>query len=93
MKNDTLIRIEGMKALMEKLGMVEAERFIMLIRRESFNYTHWQENLFDGMSVETISAEAAAHRARTEPQKKKKAVHSGSPKANKPMKRQKAVKV
>lgn len=64
MKNDTLIRIEGMEALTEKLGMVEAERFIMLIRREPFDYTRWRENLFEGMSVEEISAAAAARRSR-----------------------------
>ncbi len=69
MKNDTLIRIEGMEALTEKLGMVEAERFIMLIRREPFDYTRWQENLFAGMSVEAISAKGAAFRARTESEK------------------------
>jgi hypothetical protein len=63
MKNDTLIRVEGMEALTEKLGMVEAERFIMLIRREPFDYTRWRENLFEGMSVEAISAAAAARRA------------------------------
>lgn len=70
MKNDTLIRIEGMEALTEKLGMVEAERFIMLIRREPFDYSRWQENLFEGMSIEAISAKAAALRAQTEKVKK-----------------------
>lgn len=65
--NDTLIRIEGMEALMEKLGLVEAERFIMLIKREPFDYTSWRaKNLFKGKSIEDIHAEAAAFRAQTE---------------------------
>lgn len=73
MKNDTLIRIEGMEALLEKLGLVEAERFIMLLRREPFDYTRWRENLFEGMSIETISAQAATNRARTASRGKKPA--------------------
>jgi len=65
MKNDTLVRIEGMEALLEKLGPVEAERFIMLIQREPFDYTRWREKQFNDKSVETIFAEAAARRAQT----------------------------
>ena len=64
MTNDTLIRRRGMEALMEKLGMVEAERFILLIQKEPFDYTQWQRELFGDMSVEAISAAAAARRAR-----------------------------
>jgi hypothetical protein len=39
MKTDTLIRNEGMEILSKYLGLVEAERFIMLIRKEPFDYT------------------------------------------------------
>ena len=56
MKSDTLVRIEGMEALLEKLDLVDAERFITLIRRDPFDYTRWRENLYQGMSVEDISA-------------------------------------
>lgn len=84
MKNDTLIRVEGMEALTEKLGLVEAERFIMLIRREPFDYTKWQENLFEGMSVEAISAEAAALCARTKSRaREKKVIQARKTKDNK----------
>ena len=62
MKTDTLIRNEGMEILAKNLGMIEAERFIMLIQREPFDYTKWQENLFDNMSIEEISEKAAAYR-------------------------------
>lgn len=72
MKNDTLIRIEGMEALMEKLGLVEAERFIMLVKKEPFDYTKWRENQFNDKSIETIFEEAAAQRAETESREKKK---------------------
>jgi hypothetical protein len=53
-----------MEVLSEGLGMVEAERFIMLIQRESFDYTKWQDNLFEDMSLEEISEKAAALRVK-----------------------------
>jgi hypothetical protein len=54
MKADTLIRNEGMSTLIKNLGLIEAERFIMLIQKETFDYTKWQENLFENMSIEEI---------------------------------------
>ena len=65
MKTDAMIKKEGMKALLASLGMVEAERFVMLIQRESFDYTKWQENLFDDMSIDEISDAAAKYRLDT----------------------------
>jgi len=57
MTNTVLINT-GMKILIEKLGNVNAEKFISLIIRESFDYTKWQRDLFEGMSIEEISDEA-----------------------------------
>jgi len=49
----------GMLVLIEKLGYVEAERFVSLLLREPFDYTKWRaENLFVDMTVEEINAEA-----------------------------------
>jgi hypothetical protein len=48
------LRDEGMKILINKLGRVEAERFISLIIREPFDYTEWQRGLFGDMSVKVI---------------------------------------
>ena len=61
MKNDTLIRNEGMEILAKNLGLVEAERFIMLIQKEPFDYTKWQENLFENMTIEEISKRATEY--------------------------------
>ena len=52
------LRNEGMKVLINNLGPVEAERFISLIIREPFDYTEWQKNLFDNMSVKELSNNA-----------------------------------
>ena len=65
MKTDTIIRNEGVQVLMDHLGLVEAERFMMLIQKEPFDYTHWQENLFEDMSIEEISQKAASYRKKT----------------------------
>jgi hypothetical protein len=58
MKTDTVIKNEGMEVLSKYLGLVEAERFIMLIQREPFDYTKWQENLFEDMTIEELAKKA-----------------------------------
>lgn len=45
----------GMKCLVEKLGIVEAEIFISLIRENTFDYTEWREkHLWQNKSIEEI---------------------------------------
>ena len=62
MRTDTLIKNDGMIALKKHLGMIEMERFIMLIQRDTFDYTKWQENLLENLSIEEISERAAQYR-------------------------------
>jgi hypothetical protein len=59
MRADTLIRTEGMDTLIKNLGLIEAERFVMLIQKEPFDYTKWQENLFKDMTIDEIYNKAA----------------------------------
>ena len=59
MKADTLIRTEGMNTLIKNLGLIEAERFVMLIQNDTFDYTKWQENLFKDMTIDEIFNNAA----------------------------------
>lgn len=67
MKSDKLIRNEGMEALIAKLGYVDAERFIMLVGREPFDYTEWrQEHLQDNMSIRELSNMAMMRNAARE---------------------------
>ena len=61
MRTDTIIRFEGMKALREKLDIVEAEKFISLILRENFDYTEWQRDLWKDKSVDEIFYAAKAY--------------------------------
>ena len=55
MHAEMALRDEGMKILIDNLGHVEAERFISLIIREPFDYTEWQRNLFNDLSVKELS--------------------------------------
>jgi hypothetical protein len=62
MMNSAVLLDTGMHYLSEKLGPVEAERFIALLIRESFDYTEWRKsNLFIGKSVMEISEAAKAY--------------------------------
>jgi len=65
MKADSLIRTEGINILIKNLGLIEAERFVMLIQKETFDYTKWQENLFEDMTIEEIYDKAAELRNKT----------------------------
>jgi hypothetical protein len=58
MRTDSELRVSGLRALVEALGPVEAERFVTLLLREPFDYTEWQRRLWPAMSVEEISKAA-----------------------------------
>jgi hypothetical protein len=62
MITDEQLKIEGLKALTEALGEVQAEKFIALIMRSPFDYTKWQKKLWTDRSVEDISDAAMALR-------------------------------
>jgi len=51
---DLEIRNSGMDALAEKLGLVQAERFISLILREPFDYTEWRSKQYQNETVATL---------------------------------------
>ena len=59
--SDTIIMERGMRSLVDSLGEVDAERFITRLIREPFDYTKWQRNLFEGMSIEEISSAAVEY--------------------------------
>ena len=68
MSTDTELRIDGLRALVNALGPVEAERFIALMLREPFDYTNWQRHLWADKSVDDLS-KAAMDWRRTAPNK------------------------
>lgn len=61
---DTVLRREGINALIAKLGYVDAERFIVLLTKEPFDYTKWREDgLNNDLSVRELSKLAAEYSA------------------------------
>ena len=58
MRTDNEIRVHGLRAL----GTVEAEKFISLILREPFDYTKWQQHLWNDRTVAEISNAAMKSR-------------------------------
>ena len=66
MRSDTLLKNDGMRILSEQLGLVEAERFIALMRRDPFDYTEWQRELFKDVPLDKLLNDAARHREQTQ---------------------------
>jgi len=59
MRTDNALRVNAMNLLVKGLGDVGAERFIYLIKRESFNYTEWQRDLWQDKTIDEVFALAA----------------------------------
>ncbi len=56
MKTDTAVYLEAMEALIAALGHVDAERFVVMVKRDTFDYTEWRRNLWKDKSIEEIHA-------------------------------------
>jgi hypothetical protein len=61
MRTDSALQYEAMNVLLDFFGAVEAERFISMIKRDTFDYTEWRRDLWKDMTIEEVFAEAAAH--------------------------------
>jgi hypothetical protein len=58
MMTDAELRIKGLSILSKTIGNVDAERFISLMIREPFDYTKWQKDLWNEVSIEELSKNA-----------------------------------
>jgi hypothetical protein len=63
MTNAMVLRQQGLAALTERLGILEAEHFITIIKREPFDYTKWREDLFKDVPLDEFLKNAAEFRA------------------------------
>ena len=59
--NTLEIMNEGMNCLLKELGVIKTEQFISVMIREQFDYTKWQRNLFETMSVDELNEAAAQY--------------------------------
>ena len=65
---DSELKSKCFSILTEQVGSVEMERFVMLLNRDSFDYTEWRkENLYPNETVDSlydkIKAASAARRS------------------------------
>jgi hypothetical protein len=60
MRTDGALRYEAMDALVRTLGEVDAERFISMVKRDTFDYTEWRRGLWNDMTIEEVYLEAVA---------------------------------
>ena len=58
MKTEAEIRMKGMQALISALGLVEAERFLVAVSRDKFDYAEWRRTGLPEMTIEEISTAA-----------------------------------
>ena len=58
MRNTAVILNEGMKCLLDKLGVLETEIFISHLLREPFDYTAWQKEHYAAISVRELNQKA-----------------------------------
>ena len=61
MRTDNVLRYEAMELLMQKFGAVDAERFISMVKRDTFDYTEWRRGQWNDMTIEEIHAAATEH--------------------------------
>jgi hypothetical protein len=64
MLTDTEIKRKGFRILIEKLGDVDAEKFISLINKEPFDYTQWQSSLWSDQTIDQVSEKAMNYRTK-----------------------------
>ncbi len=55
MKTEAEIRTQGMQALIDALGLVEAERFLAAISKDRFDYTQWRRQGLPDLTIEAIA--------------------------------------
>jgi len=65
MRTDNVLRYEAMALLMRTFGAVDAERFISMVKRDTFDYTEWRRGLWNDMTIEEIYKEAAEYHENT----------------------------
>ena len=58
------IRRKGFRALIEKPGEFDAEKFIKLLPKEPFDYTLWQSTLWEEQSVKRLSEKAMQYKSK-----------------------------
>jgi hypothetical protein len=54
MKTDTVLKVEAMTLLIKRLGELDAECFVSLVKSDRFDYTKWQRDLWKDKTIDDI---------------------------------------
>lgn len=58
MRTESEIRMQGMQVLIASLGLIEAERFLIAVNQDKFDYTEWRRHGLPDLSIEQIAVSA-----------------------------------
>ncbi|MGE0084189.1 MAG: hypothetical protein AB7S75_07175 [Desulfococcaceae bacterium] len=58
MRTDTEIIYDAYNILTSSMDILEIERFIMLVKRDNFDYSEWRKDLWEDLSIEEITQRA-----------------------------------
>jgi hypothetical protein len=61
MLTEEKLRQQAVQVLAEKLGPVDALRFLALVSREPFNYQRWRKKYFSHYDVDELVEEVRQH--------------------------------
>ena len=61
------LRREAVQALSDRLGPVDALRFLALISRKPFNYQEWRREYFSQYSIDELVDEVRKHHSGKKP--------------------------
>lgn len=62
MKSDHELQSDAMQLLRSQLGLVESERFIALVARQTFDYTRWRQSQWIDLSITELAQRSRALR-------------------------------
>ncbi len=61
MISDTEIKENGLRILFANMDSIEVERFIVLIKTDTFDYVRFRENLWEDIPLRKLYENAANH--------------------------------
>jgi hypothetical protein len=64
-QTDEKLRQQAVQVLTEKLGPVDALRFLASVSREPFNYQRWRKKYFAQYDIEKLLGEVRKHHAQS----------------------------
>jgi hypothetical protein len=69
MSSEAEIRLKGMQALIDALGLVDAERFTAASSKDRFDYTQWRRQELPTLNLEDFALAANQHSRETDTRK------------------------